>query len=87
MDIKDKVSKINLRSEEITEIMGIPPKWLIRWGITIIFIVIAVVFIGSAFFRYPDIVTAQTTITSENPVSIIVSKANVKLTKIFYNAN
>lgn len=77
-------SKINLRSEEITEIMGIPPRWLIRWGITIIFIVIAIVLIGSAFFHYPDIVTAQATITSENPVSIVVSKANGKLTKIFY---
>ncbi len=82
METKDP-SKIHLRSEEITEIMGIPPRWLVRWGITIIFIVIAVVFIGSTFFRYPDIVSAQATITSENPVSIMVSKANGKLTKIF----
>ena len=84
METNDKASKIHLRSEEITEIMGIPPKWLIRWGITIIFIVIAIVFIGSAFFRYPDIVSAQVTITSENPVSIVVSKSNGKLTTIFY---
>lgn len=82
--IEKNPSKINLRSEEITEIMGIPPRWLIRWGITIIFIVIAIVLIGSFFFHYPDIVTAQATITSENPVSIVVSKANGKLTKIFF---
>lgn len=75
---------INLRSDEITEILGIPPKWILRWGITVIFIVIAIVFIGSAFFRYPDVVAAQATITSENPVSVIVSKANGKLTKIFF---
>lgn len=78
------LSKIDLRSEEITEILGIPPKWIVRWGITIIFLVITIVFIGSAFFQYPDIVQAQATITSENPVSIIVSKANGKLTRIFY---
>lgn len=82
INIKDDSSKINLRSEEITEIMGIPPKWLIRWGITIIFIVIAVVFIGSAIFRYPDIVSAPVVITSENPPSIIISKTNGRITDI-----
>lgn len=75
---------IHLRSDEISEIMGIPPKWVVRWGITIIFIVIATVFIGSAFFRYPDIVSAPAVITSENPVSILISKANGKISKIYY---
>lgn len=84
MEVKDKASKINLRSEEITEIMGIPPKWIIRWGITIIFIVIAGVFIGSAFFQYPDIVTAPVVITSENPPSIIISKVTGRITDILF---
>lgn len=80
-------TNINLRSDEISEIMGIPPKWLVRWGITIIFIVIAIIFTGSAFFRYPDIVTAKVTITSENPVSVLTSKANGKIAKINYADN
>lgn len=74
---------INLRSEEIQEILGVPPKWIVRWGITLIFIIIAIVFIGSAFFRYPDIVIAQAIITSKNPPSVIISKANGKITSIF----
>jgi len=77
-------SKINLRSEEISEIMGIPPKWIIRWGITILFIVIAIVFIGSAFFRYPDIVTAPVVITSENPPSVIISRATGRITDLLF---
>ncbi|RPH33146.1 MAG: HlyD family efflux transporter periplasmic adaptor subunit [Bacteroidales bacterium] len=84
MEIKDKASKINLRSEEITEILGVPPKWILRWGITVIFVVIATIFFGSAFFKYPDIVIAPATITSENPPSVIISKANGKITDIFF---
>ena len=83
-NIQKDSSKIHLRSEEITEIMGIPPKWLIRWGITIIFIIITVVFIGSAFFRYPDIVIAPVVLTSENPPSVIVAKGSGRLTDILY---
>ena len=84
MELKDKASKINLRSEEIMEILGIPPKWILHWGISIIFIVIVTIFIGSAFFKYPDIVPAPAIITSENPPSIIISKANGKITDILF---
>ena len=75
-------SKINLRSEEITEILGIPPKWIVRWGITVILIVVAIIFIGSGFFRYPDIIIAPSVITSENPPSIIISKSDGKITDL-----
>jgi len=83
IDKKTDSQNINLRSEEIHEILGVPPKWIVRWGITLIFIVIAIVFIGSAFFRYPDIVSAPAVITSENPPSVIISKASGKITNIF----
>ncbi|NVO08730.1 MAG: HlyD family efflux transporter periplasmic adaptor subunit [Bacteroidales bacterium] len=84
MEIDDRLKKINLRSEEIAEILGVPPKGIVRWGITIIFLVIAIVFIGSAFFKYPDIVVAPAVITSENPPSVIISKANGKITDILF---
>lgn len=83
IDNKTNSQNINLRSEEIQEILGVPPKWIVRWGITLIFLIIAVIFIGSAFFRYPDIVTAPAVITSENPPSVIISKASGKITNIF----
>ncbi len=84
MEENDQLKKINLRSEEIAEILGVPPKWIVQWGITIIFLVIAIVFIGSAFFKYPDIIVAPAIITSENPPSVIISKANGKITDIFF---
>jgi multidrug resistance efflux pump len=80
----NKPKNINLRSEEITEILGIPPKWILRWGITIIFLVISTIFIGSAFFKYPDFVVAPAIITSENPPSVAIAKASGKITDILY---
>ena len=53
------IEKIEPKSEQVSEILGTPPKWLIRWGITVIFIVIAGLFVGSYFFKYPEVLTAQ----------------------------
>jgi HlyD family secretion protein len=80
----NNVTKIQLRSEEVNEILGVAPKWIIRWGITIIFCVLLIVFIGSAFFKYPDIVVAPSIISSENPPSVIIARANGKITDILF---
>ncbi|MDY0202359.1 MAG: HlyD family secretion protein, partial [Tenuifilaceae bacterium] len=63
-------NKINIKSDEITEILGTPPRWVVRWGITLIFTIIGIVFIGSIFFRYPDTIIAPVVITAENPPSV-----------------
>lgn len=56
----------NLRSEEIQEILGRPPRWIVRAGISVIFVVVAGLFIGSYFLKYPDILPATITVTTEN---------------------
>lgn len=75
--------KINIKSDEITEILGTPPRWIVRWGITLVFSVIAVVFVGSIFFRYPDTVIAPVIITAENPPSVVVARATGKPAALF----
>lgn len=75
--------KINIKSDEITEILGTPPKWIVRWGITVLLIIVLFIFIGSAFFRYPDIIVAPVVITAENPPSVVVARVNGKPEKLF----
>lgn len=58
---------IELRSEEVQEILTRPPRALVRWGITVFFGVLAAVFIGGCFFQYPDVVDATVTVTTEHP--------------------
>ncbi len=79
--------EINIKSDEITEILGTPPRWIVRWGITLLFLIIAVVLIGCIFFKYPDTVFAPVVITAENPPSLIVARANGKMSALFVNEN
>ena len=54
--------EIELRSEEVQEIMGTVPSWIIRWGITVLFGVVLSLFVGSYFFRLPEVVEAEMTL-------------------------
>jgi multidrug resistance efflux pump len=76
-------NNIEIRSDEVQEIMGTPPKWIIRWGIVIIFLVVMVLLGGSYFYKYPDLISARVTIVSENPPISVVARSDGKLDKIF----
>lgn len=78
---------IEIRSEEVQEILGTPPRWIIRWGITIMMLVVLVLLTGSYFFKYPDMIVARVTILSENPPVQIVAKSTGKLDQIFVENN
>ena len=59
------VENIELRSESVQEILNRPPRWIIRWGISIFFIIITVLVLGSYLFKYPDVISADITLTKE----------------------
>ncbi|MDD5569533.1 MAG: HlyD family efflux transporter periplasmic adaptor subunit [Bacteroidales bacterium] len=80
---KEEINKIEIRSEEVQEILGRPPRWVIRWGITVIFIVIAVIFIGSYFFKYPDVINSTIIVNTENLPANVVAKTNGKIVALF----
>ncbi len=64
---------IDIRSEEVQEILGTPPGWLTRWGTTIALGVFAVLIWTSYWIRYPDIVKKEITVTSTEPPRKIYS--------------
>jgi HlyD family secretion protein len=73
---------IELRSEEVQEILSRPPHALIRYGISVICGVLLILFIGSFFFRYPDIVQGDVIITTENPPVWLVAKSTGKIKEL-----
>ncbi|MDH6533764.1 HlyD family efflux transporter periplasmic adaptor subunit [Parabacteroides sp. 52] len=81
--MEEKYKDIEIRSEEVQEIMGQIPAWIIRCGITLLFIVVLALVIGSCFFKYPDIITAQVMVTTINPPAAIVSRASGKIKKLY----
>jgi multidrug resistance efflux pump len=79
--------EIILRTEEVNEILSKPPSWLVRWGISIIFITILLGIVLSYFIEYPDTLSAKATITTLNPAVTIVSKTDGKLSNLLVKNN
>lgn len=63
------VDEINLRSEEVQEIMGRIPSWIERWGILAIAFMLVIILAGAAFFPYPDTLTGTFIYSPENTSS------------------
>jgi len=74
---------IELRSNEVQEILSRPPKWIVRWGITIILAVVLIIVAGSWFFKYPDIISANIVLTTENPPAPVIAKISGKIQHLF----
>lgn len=75
--------KIEIRSEEVQELLGQVPRWILRWGISIIALTIVILIGGSALFRYPDIQYADIILTTENPPANLVARINGKIQRLF----
>ena len=67
---KIEEEEINLRSEEVQEIMGRVPPWIERWGITVIALLLVVILAGAAMFPYPDTLTGSFVFMPENSIKV-----------------
>jgi multidrug resistance efflux pump len=79
--------KIELRSEEVQDILGHVPAWIVRWGILLILITVILIIAGSWFFKYPDVKRANVIITTENPPATLIARTNGKIQKLFVKDN
>ena len=78
---------IELRAEEVQEILGTPPSWLVRWGSVVIFFCLAVMVGVSALVRYPDVVGAPIEITTAIRPVDVVAQTDGYLEKLFIKDN
>ncbi len=56
-------------SEPVQEIMGTSPSWIIRWGVTVIAVVFALIVIGCCIIKYPQTIVSTISIINTNPPS------------------
>lgn len=78
---------IELRSEEVQEVMSRIPPWILRRGITTLFVIVLSLLIGSWFFKYPDVIRAEITVTSLEPPASIIARSTGKMDKIYVKNN
>ncbi len=84
---KDILDNIELRSDSVQDILTRPPHWMIRWGNSLIFLLIMMILVMSYFIKYPEFVPAPIVVTSQNPPEKILSRTDSKIERIFIKDN
>jgi len=79
--MKDK-NDIELRSEEVQDILTRVPHWMIRWGNIVILVVFVVLLLFTYIIKYPDVLSTQIVLTTQNPPEKIVTRTSGKIAKI-----
>ncbi len=80
---KKHAKGLELHSEPVQEILGRPPKWLVRSGITIITTVVVILLIGCRFIKYPEILQATITINAEHLPAQIKARSSGRIDTLF----
>jgi len=72
-----------LYSDPVKEIMGKPPRRILRWGTTVMFLVFVLFIFFSWIIRYPDTIPAPVEITTTNPPVTLVTKITGHIKSFF----
>lgn len=79
--MKDK-NDIELRSEEVQDLLTRVPHWMIRWGNIVILVVFIILMLFTYIIKYPDVLSTQIVLTTQNPPEKIVARTSGKIAKI-----
>ncbi|MCB0580846.1 MAG: hypothetical protein KDD10_16230 [Phaeodactylibacter sp.] len=74
--------KIEIRSEEVQEILGTPPGWMARYGTLFAFVVVVVVGWVGFLLKYPDTVKSEITVTTTDPPKRLVTESRGRVKKV-----
>lgn len=76
--------RIELRSDDVQEILGTPPGWLVRWGSLVVFMGFALMLLAGWFIRYPDVVRAgNVELTTTAPPVEVVARTDGHVARLF----
>jgi len=74
---------VELRSEEVQEILGTPPNWLVRYGTLVVLIGFGFLLAVAWFVRYPDVVVSdKLSITTADPPVEIVARTDGRVAQL-----
>ncbi|WP_335965094.1 HlyD family efflux transporter periplasmic adaptor subunit [Galbibacter sp. PAP.153] len=73
---------IQIRSEQVQEILTKIPNWMIRWGNLLFLCLILMLLIGSWFIKYPDVIVSQALITTHPPLQKIDAQTTGRIATI-----
>jgi multidrug resistance efflux pump len=78
-----KIDEIDTNSEQIREILAKQPGFVLKWGISVIFIAVFLMLLATWIIKYPDIIHSEVILTTENPPQKEYAKVTGKIDTIF----
>jgi multidrug efflux pump subunit AcrA (membrane-fusion protein) len=82
-----KKEPLEVRSEDISEILGTPPGWLVRWGTTVTVMVFLLLLLVGWMVRYPDVITGRVEFTTETPPVEVVARSEGHIAQFLVQEN
>ncbi|PKH50666.1 HlyD family secretion protein [Tenacibaculum sp. Bg11-29] len=67
--------EIEIRSDEVQEILSHVPNWMIRWGNTLFLGLILMLLFITWFVKYPDVISSEVMVTTSFPPEKIYAKS------------
>ncbi len=84
---KHKYKEIELKSEQMNEMLSHPPAWITRAGNGVFLLVLGVLIFLSWFIRYPDEVSGEVTVTTSNPPIELSNQGYIQLKGLHVREN
>lgn len=85
--IEREMNKENFYSSEVTDIIGKLPSWTVRWGITVVAVILIGILIGCWMIKYPQTIDSNITITTINPPIDLKTRMAGNIHKLFVADN
>ncbi len=86
-EVANNSSDLEVYSEPVQEIIGRPPHWLVRWGITAFFGVFGLVLMSASIIKYPEVVHAPLKLTAIHAPQSLESRINGKIVHLAVENN
>ena len=85
--MQKKLENIELRSEQVQDILSYVPHWMIRYGNLLFLCLILLFFCLSWLIKYPDVIVTEALLTTQTPPEKLFANATGKLQNILIEDN
>ncbi|PKP24165.1 MAG: HlyD family secretion protein [Bacteroidetes bacterium HGW-Bacteroidetes-2] len=82
-----EIDKIELRTEEVQDILTAVPHWMIRYGNILLLSLILLLFFLSWLIKYPDVIPSEALVTTKSPPQKEFAKTSGRIANLLVENN
>lgn len=82
-----KEDNLEYLSGEVQEILSTPPSWVTTWGTAVLVGVVALLALVGFFFEYPETVTGEVVLSTQDPPVLLHTKKAASLAEVVVGEN